>query len=69
MFSGNPLILILGILSFVIFFSMLGIKASKKQLQRENRPNWQWYWKKNNKNSSTVPKDESKEIKEDKNEE
>ena len=33
MFSGNPLILILGILSFVIFFSMLGIKASKKQLQ------------------------------------
>jgi hypothetical protein len=47
MFSGNPLILVLGILSFVLFFSILGIKASKKQFQRENRPNWRWYWNKN----------------------
>ena len=66
MFSGNPFILFIGVISFVLFFFLLGMKASKKQ---RNKINWSWFWKKNSNNSSTVSKDESNEIKEDKNEE
>ena len=69
MFSGNPFILFIGVISFVLFFFLLGMKASKKQRNRNNKINWSWFWKKNSNNSSTVPKDESEEIKEDKNEE
>lgn len=69
MFSGNPFILVIGVLSFTIFFFLLGTRASKKQRERNNKINWSWFWKKNSNNSSTAPKDESEEIKEDKNEE
>ncbi len=47
MLSGNPLILILGIVSAFIFFYMLRIKASKKQTERDNRINWSFLWNKN----------------------
>lgn len=69
MFSGNPFILFIGVISFVLFFFLLGMKAPKKQRNRNNKINWSWFWKKNSNNSSTVSKDESNEIKEDKNEE
>tara|TARA_B100000401_G_scaffold52658_1_gene30766 strand:+ start:1038 stop:1205 length:168 start_codon:yes stop_codon:yes gene_type:complete len=45
--SGNPLILILGIVSAFIFFYLLRIKASKKQTERDNRINWSFLWNKN----------------------
>tara|TARA_B100000614_G_scaffold168388_1_gene150056 strand:- start:688 stop:855 length:168 start_codon:yes stop_codon:yes gene_type:complete len=44
--SGNPLILILGIVSAFIFFYLLRIKASKKQTERDNRINWSFLWNK-----------------------
>ncbi len=47
MLSGNPLILILGIVSAFIFFYLLRIKASKKQTERDNRINWSFLWNKN----------------------
>ena len=47
MLSGNPLILILGIVSAFIFFYLLRIKASKKQTVRDNRINWSFLWNKN----------------------
>ena len=47
MLSGNPLILILGIVSAFIFFYLLRIKASKKQIERDNRINWSFLWNKN----------------------
>ena len=46
MLSGNPLILILGIVSAFIFFYLLRIKASKKQTERDNRINWSFLWNK-----------------------
>ena len=47
MLSGDPLILILGIVSAFIFFYLLRIKASKKQTERDNRINWSFLWNKN----------------------
>ena len=47
MLSGNPLILILGIVSAFIFFYLLRIRASKKQTERDNRINWSFLWDKN----------------------
>ena len=47
MLSGNPLILILGIASALIFLYLLRIKASKKQTDRDNRINWSFLWNKN----------------------
>ena len=47
MLSGNPLILILGIVSAFILFYLLRIKASKKQTERDNRINWSFLWNKN----------------------
>jgi len=47
--SGNPLILILGIVSAFIFFYLLRIRASKKQTERDNRINWSFLWNKKNK--------------------
>ena len=47
MLSGNPLILILGVVSAFIFFYLLRIKASKKQTERDNRINWFFLWNKN----------------------
>ena len=64
MFSGNPFILFIGVISFVLFFFLLGMRASKKQRDRNNKINWSWFWKKNN-NSSITVNDESEEVVED----
>jgi hypothetical protein len=42
-FSGNPFILVIGVLSFTIFFFLLGTRASKKQRERNNKINWSWF--------------------------
>ena len=47
MLSGNPFLLILGGISILIFFSLLRMRASKKQTQRNNRADYSWYWSKN----------------------
>ena len=47
MLSGNPFILILGIFAFGIFFYLLRIRASKKQIESYKEPqrmNWSWLW-------------------------
>ena len=36
MLSGNPLLLILGVISILVFLPLLRTRASKKQLQRNN---------------------------------
>jgi hypothetical protein len=68
--SGNPFILLIGILSFVVFFFLLGARASKKQRERSNKINWSWLFnisKKTGKQPKIID-GESKEIKDDKNE-
>ena len=47
MLSGNPFILVLGIVAFAIFFYLLRIRASKKQTESFKEPkrmNWSWLW-------------------------
>ena len=73
MLSGNPFILLIGILSFVVFFLLLGTRASKKQRERSNKINWSWLFNiskisKNNGKQTKIIDGESKEIKYDKNE-
>ena len=72
MLSGNPFILILGILAFGIFFYLLRIRASKKQIESYKEPqrmNWSWLWLRfgKNKKESNIIEGESKEISEDEN--
>ena len=70
MLSGNPFILLIGILSFLVFFLLLGTRASKKQRERTNKINWSWLFN-INKKTGKLPKiidGESKEIEDDKNE-
>ena len=53
MFSGNPIILILGLISFAVFFYLLRLRASKKQIdsfEQPKRMNWSWLWLKYGKN-------------------
>ena len=54
MLSGNIFILILGAICILIFLPMLRIKASKKQLNRDNRPNFSWYWSKNSQKKEKI---------------
>jgi hypothetical protein len=68
--SGNPFILILGILAFGIFFYLLRIRASKKQIESFKEPqrmNWSWLWLRfgKNKKESNIIEGESEEISED----
>jgi hypothetical protein len=68
--SGNPFILILGILAFGIFFYLLRIRASKKQIESFKQPqrmNWSWLWLRfgKNKKESSIIEGESEEISED----
>jgi hypothetical protein len=68
--SGNPFILILGILAFGIFFYLLRIRASKKQIESFKQPqrmNWSWLWLRfgKNKKESNIIEGESEEISED----
>lgn len=70
MLSGNPFILILGILAFGIFFYLLRIRASKKQIESFKEPqrmNWSWLWLRfgKNKKESNIIEGESEEISED----
>ena len=42
----NLFFIIIGIFSFLIFFNLLKVKASKKQTNRSNRINWNRLWEK-----------------------
>ena len=67
MLSGNPLLLILGVISILVFLPLLRTRASKKQLQRNNRANYSWYWSNNkikNKKENIID-GVAEEIKED----
>tara|TARA_B100000941_G_scaffold201766_1_gene146865 strand:+ start:285 stop:506 length:222 start_codon:yes stop_codon:yes gene_type:complete len=66
-FSANPLILVLGLISFVIFFYLLKIRASKNQIEsfkNQKRMKWSWLWLRygKNKSKSNVIEGESKEV-------
>ena len=70
MLSGNPFILILGIFAFGIFFYLLRIRASKKQIESFKEPqrmSWSWLWLRfgKNKKESNIIEGESEEISED----
>ena len=67
MFSSNPLILFLGLVSFGIFFYLLRIRASKNQIesfQNNKRMNWSWLWLRygKDKSKSNVIEGEAREV-------
>ena len=67
MFSSNPLILFLGLVSFGIFFYLLRIRASKNQIesfQNNKRMNWSWLWLRygKDKSKSNIIEGEAKEV-------
>ncbi len=68
MLSGNPFLLILGIISILIFFTLLRTRASKKQVQRNNRADYSWYWSNNRKKKKeeNIIDGVAEEIKDDK---
>ena len=66
-FSSNPLILVLGLISFGIFFYLLKIRASKNQIEsfeNKKRMNWSWLWLRygKDKSKSNVIEGEVKEV-------
>jgi hypothetical protein len=70
MFSGNPIILIIGLISFAIFFYLLRLRASKKQIdsfEKPKRMNWSWLWDRygKNKKESNIIEVQAEEISED----
>ncbi len=70
MFSGNPIILILGIISFAIFFYLLRLRASKKQIDSFKEPKrmrWSWLWNRygKDKNKSNIIEGKAEEVHED----
>ena len=67
MLSGNPFILILGLIAVLIFFYLLRIRASKKQIDSFNKPkrmNWSWLWLRygKNKEKSNIIEGKSEEV-------
>ena len=67
MLSSNPLILVLGLISFAIFFYLLRIRASKNQIEsfkNKKRMNWSWLWLRfgRNKPESNIIEGESIEV-------
>ena len=67
MFSSNPFILFLGLVSFGIFFYLLRIRASKNQIEsfdNKKRMNWSWLWLRygKDKSKSNVIEGEAKEV-------
>jgi len=65
----NLFFIIIGIFSFIIFFNLLKVKASKKQINRLNRINWNRLWEKKypqNKNIIDADYKEEQETKNDK---
>ena len=70
MLSSNPLILVLGLISFAIFFYLLKIRASKDQIEsfkNKKRMNWSWLWLRfgRNKPESNIIEGESIEVNDD----
>ena len=65
MLSGNPFILLIGILSLLVFFFLLGTRASKKQRERINKINWSWLFSINKRNEKQprIIEGEAQEIK------
>ena len=66
-FSSNPLILFLGLISLIIFFYLLRIRASKNQIdsfENKKRMNWSWLWLRygKDKSKSNVIEGEAKEV-------
>jgi hypothetical protein len=70
MLSGNPFILLIGILSFLVFLFLLGTRASKKQRERSNKINWSWLFSINkvNEKQPKIIEGKSEEIEDSKNE-
>lgn len=65
----NLFFIIIGIFSFLIFFNLLKVKASKKQTNRSNRINWNRLWEKKypeNQNIIDADYEEEQETKNDK---
>ena len=67
MFSSNPLILFLGLISFGIFFYLMRIRASKNQInsfETKKRMNWSWLWLRygKDKSKSNVIEGEAREV-------
>ena len=67
MLSGNPFILILGLIAVLIFFYLLRIRASRKQIDSFNEPkrmNWSWLWLRygKNKEKSNIIEGKSEEV-------
>jgi len=64
----NLFFIIIGIFSFLIFFNLLKVKASKKQINRSNRINWRLWEKKYPENQNIIDADykEEQETKNDK---
>ena len=64
----NFFFIIIGIFSFLIFFNLLKVKASKKQINRSNRINWRLWEKKYPENQNIIDADykEEQETKNDK---
>jgi len=65
--SGNPFILILGLIAVLIFFYLLRIRASRKQIDSFNEPkrmNWSWLWLRygKNKEKSNIIEGKAEEI-------
>ena len=70
MLSGNPFILILGLIAVLIFFYLLRIRASKDQIDSFKEPGrmkWSWLWLKYGKNKkvSNIIEGQSEEVTED----
>ena len=70
MLSGNPFILILGLIAVLIFFYLLRIRASKNQIDSFKEPkrmNWSWLWLKygKNKKESNIIEGQLEEVTED----
>ncbi len=70
MLSGNPFILILGLIAVLIFFYLLRIRASKNQIDSFKEPGrmkWSWLWLKygKNKKESNIIEGQSEEVTED----
>ena len=70
MFSGNPIILIIGLISFALFFYLLRLRASKKQIDSFEQPKrmyWSWLWNKygKNKKESNIIEGQAEEVNED----
>jgi hypothetical protein len=69
-FSANPIIVILGLISFAVFFYLLRLRASKKQIdsfEEPKRMNWSWLWNRygKNKKESNIIEGQAEEVNED----